>query len=64
MRLSPDGLYIERYVKCANCGLLMYEDGVATADGRDLCSSWCAEWDAKRRKGDRHPVLPLPPRVS
>jgi hypothetical protein len=59
MRLSAEGFYIERYVKCANCGLLMYEEGIPSPDGRDLCSSWCAEWDAKRQAGEQHPVLPL-----
>lgn len=62
MRLSAEGFYIEHYVKCANCGLLMYEEGVAAADGRDFCSSWCKQWDAKRKAGEKHPVLPLPPR--
>jgi len=29
MRFSANGYYIERYVKCANCGLLIYDDGIA-----------------------------------
>jgi N-methylhydantoinase B len=64
MRLSAEGFYIERYVKCANCGLLMYDDGVASPDARDFCSDWCVQWDAKRQAGERHPVLPLGTRVT
>ena len=29
MRFSENGYYIERYVKCANCGLLVYGEGIA-----------------------------------
>ena len=29
MRFSDNGYYIEKYVKCANCGLLIYGDGIA-----------------------------------
>ena len=29
MRFSANGYYIEHYVKCANCGLLVYGDGIA-----------------------------------
>lgn len=28
MRFSENGYYVEKYVKCANCGLLIYGDGV------------------------------------
>ena len=29
MRFSANGYYIERYVKCANCGMLVYDEGIA-----------------------------------
>ena len=28
MRFSENGYYIEKYVKCANCGLLIYDEGI------------------------------------
>ncbi len=28
MRFSPNGFYIEKYVKCDNCGLLVYGSGI------------------------------------
>ncbi len=47
MRFSENGYYIERYVKCANCGLLIYGPGIAGArHGKSAlyCSEWCVEW--------------------
>ncbi len=47
MRFSENGYYIERYVKCANCGLLIYGRGIAGArHGKSAlyCSDWCVEW--------------------
>ena len=29
MRFSENGYYIEHYVKCANCGMLVYGEGIA-----------------------------------
>ena len=29
MRFSANGYYIERYVKCATCGMLVYGEGIA-----------------------------------
>ena len=29
MRFSENGLYIEKYIKCANCGLLVFGRGNA-----------------------------------
>ncbi|MEO1193920.1 MAG: hypothetical protein AAFY02_19345 [Pseudomonadota bacterium] len=51
MKFSANRLYVERYVKCQNCGILIYEtdpDQVKGADGRLFCSDWCRDWDAKR----------------
>jgi N-methylhydantoinase B len=62
MRFSPEGYYVERYVKCANCGLLIYDQGVSAGGDRKglFCSSWCVDWDAQRQAGVDHPVLKLP----
>jgi hypothetical protein len=51
MKFSQNGLYIERYIKCTNCGVLIYE---ATSknqvhhDGEIYCSQWCVDWKIKR----------------
>jgi N-methylhydantoinase B len=60
MRMSPEGYYVERYVKCDNCGLLIYGDGLPSTTRKALfCTDWCVAWDAKRQAGEQHPVLPL-----
>ncbi len=62
MRFSPDGYYVESYVKCANCGLLIYNEGMSgqrKAKKVVFCSVWCSQWDAMREAGIEHPVLKL-----
>ncbi len=53
MKMSSNGLYIEEYVKCANCGALIYEVDRPSAIDRDeeglFCSQWCVDWAGKRR---------------
>ena len=46
MRFSDNGYYIEKYLKCANCGMLVYGAGIKR-DGL-YCSEWCIEWAARR----------------
>ena len=44
MRFSNNGYYIEKYIKCANCGMLIYGDGIngVRHDKPALfCSDWC-----------------------
>ena len=54
MKFSQNGLYIESYTKCSNCGVLIYENSAADAekkvrkDGRLYCSQWCVDWAAAR----------------
>lgn len=63
MRFSDTGYYIESYVKCANCGVLIYDDGITVSDPalQDMifCSDWCREWKAQRVSGVEMPRLPL-----
>ena len=63
MRFSDNGYYIERYVKCDNCGVLIYDEGLKaeTKEGPKLyCSDWCTEWAKMRMDGVENPRLPLP----
>jgi hypothetical protein len=57
MRFSENGLYIERYIKCGNCGVLIYEkkdQQILTHDRLTYCSQWCIDWKIARdkRRGD------------
>jgi len=47
MRFSENGYYIEKYLKCANCGMLVYGRGQThEVAGRNqlFCSDWCVDW--------------------
>ena len=58
MKFSPNGLYIESYRKCPNCGNLMYEDSAVDGatrvvhDKETYCSQRCVDWklDRDRRR--------------
>jgi 5-oxoprolinase (ATP-hydrolysing)/N-methylhydantoinase B len=55
MRLSKNGYYVEKYVKCDNCGLLIYDQGMTVErDGKKqlFCSEWCIEWSRLRDSGE------------
>ena len=44
MRFAEKGYYIEQYVKCANCGMLIYAEGIqGSFEGKPaiFCSAWC-----------------------
>ncbi|MEM7542844.1 MAG: hypothetical protein AAF384_14855 [Pseudomonadota bacterium] len=63
MRFSDNGYYIERYVKCDNCGVLLYGEGqIAQIEAQEglYCSKWCIEWAQARAKGIENPSIPLP----
>ena len=66
MRFSPNGYYIERYVKCDCCGVLVYDNGVAGREppvvGETFCSDWCLSWKTQKLAGIETPVVPRPPR--
>jgi len=63
MRFSNNGYYIERYVKCDNCGVLIYGEGIR-AEVRQVpklfCSDWCLQWNEARAAGIEEPRIPLP----
>ena len=64
MRFSDKGYYVEEYVKCVNCGILIYDHDIqskAVASGSAVyCSDWCREWVQSRQQGDDSQILPLP----
>ena len=61
MRFAENGYYIEKYVKCDNCGVLIYDEGLRSDSGaqRDLvfCTRWCIEWHAQVASGVAEPVV-------
>lgn len=62
MRFSENGYYIERYVKCDNCGVLIYGEGIRETPDEDatiFCSPWCQEWKAQRTEGVESPAIGL-----
>lgn len=57
MRFSENGYYIERYVKCDNCGLLIYDAGIeAERHGKAglYCSNWCVKWVELKDSGQEY----------
>ncbi|MBV9756490.1 MAG: hypothetical protein JO047_05500 [Alphaproteobacteria bacterium] len=51
MRFAEKGYYVEQYVKCATCGMLIY--GKSREDSLDdrsdvFCSEWCLNWPSLR----------------
>jgi N-methylhydantoinase B len=51
MKFSENGLYVERYTKCATCGALIYrkeKQELLTCDGVIYCSQWCIDWKKAR----------------
>jgi N-methylhydantoinase B len=60
MRFSENGYYIEKYVKCANCGLLIYDEGIQVQNASAVyCSDWCIEWAKLRDSGQDYFQLPI-----
>jgi 5-oxoprolinase (ATP-hydrolysing)/N-methylhydantoinase B len=62
MRFSSNGFYIEKYVKCATCGMLVYGPGIAGTRHDKACvycSDWCMEWARRRDAGEVQPRLPI-----
>ena len=62
MRFSDNGFYIEKYLKCANCGMLIYEARIKKEAGGKThlyCSEWCIEWATLRAAHDGYFRLPI-----
>jgi hypothetical protein len=61
MRFAEKGYYIEQYVKCANCGMLIYAEGIqGSFEGKPaiFCSAWCRDWPAERDTWTEQPPAP------
>jgi hypothetical protein len=59
MKFAQNRMYIERYDKCPNCGLLLYEKpanssadaaDIVVKSGKTYCSAWCVKWEEERNK--------------
>ena len=54
MKFAQNRMYVESYLKCQNCGILIFHGSAAeqrdsvTVDGARFCSSWCVEWARER----------------
>jgi 5-oxoprolinase (ATP-hydrolysing)/N-methylhydantoinase B len=64
MRFSDNGYYIEKYIKCDNCGVLIYDEGGQQGEIKGepklFCSDWCEKWATARADGIEEPRIPLP----
>lgn len=63
MRFSQNGYYIEKHIKCMNCGVLIYDEGTQVerhGKTRIFCSDWCVQWSALRESDAQEIRLPLP----
>jgi N-methylhydantoinase B len=62
VRFSENGYYVEKYVKCANCGLLIYGPGIKGKRNERpalFCSDWCVEWARLTDSGVKDIRLPI-----
>ena len=57
MKFSDNGYYVEKYLKCANCGMLVYGPGRKHELGGKsqlFCSDWCVQWATQRAANSGH----------
>jgi hypothetical protein len=61
MRFAESGYYIEQYVKCDNCGVLIYRDEKLSTDpaqtGLVFCTEWCIDWHQQKLAGKDVPTV-------
>lgn len=61
MKFSHNGYYIEKYIKCDNCGVLIYSGEIKSADpalkDEVYCSNWCSEWREAKGQGIQSPTI-------
>ncbi len=65
MKFARNHLYIEEYVKCTNCGVLIYDERgedrsrTIVVEGKTYCSQWCVDWEHARAAGTPPPMAAL-----
>lgn len=59
MKLSPNKYYVEKYLKCRNCGALLFAGQTHVGSETLFCSAWCNEWSAQKARGIASPQIPL-----
>ena len=59
MKFAQSGYYIEKYVKCVNCGVLIYENSATSgkASNASYCTQWCIEWAKQKEQGIENPTV-------
>jgi 5-oxoprolinase (ATP-hydrolysing)/N-methylhydantoinase B len=63
MRFAQSGYYIEKYIKCETCGVLVYDEGLrrdASDSDAVFCSEWCVAWYTAKESGEESPRVDLP----
>lgn len=63
MRFGEKGYYIEEYVKCANCGVLIYGEALQGQLGNRpavFCTAWCRDWPSLRETWTESSDAPQP----
>jgi N-methylhydantoinase B len=53
MKFSENRYYLEAYIKCDNCGVLLYDsdsDKIIQVDKHRFCSNWCLQWHDSRKQ--------------
>ena len=56
MKFAKNRMYVESYIKCRNCGILIFDGSEAdkkdsvTVNGVRYCSTWCVSWEAAREE--------------
>ncbi len=54
MKFAKNRMYVESYIKCHNCGILIFEGSLTdktesvTLNGVRYCSAWCVSWETER----------------
>ena len=54
MKFAKNRMYVESYIKCPNCGILIFDGSAADkqdsviVNGARYCSAWCVSWEAAR----------------
>jgi hypothetical protein len=60
MKFSQNGYYIEKYIKCSNCGVLIYANPITSQYEQEAqspyCTEWCVEWAKQKQQGIENPI--------